>query len=89
MKALEGEDIRYAVLPDHPVPIKLRKHTRTPVPVAICGTGIETDSLEQYSETLAPKGNLGFLKGDEFMRKVVWMKKNTEYRISEHGISNT
>jgi len=37
LKALEGKPINFAVLPDHPVPIKLRKHTRTPVPLAICG----------------------------------------------------
>lgn len=68
MKALEGQDINYAILPDHPVPIKLRKHTRTPVPVAICGPNIKPDSIEQYSETISPNGTLGFLKGDELMK---------------------
>ena len=68
LAALKGEDINYAILPDHPVPIKLRKHTRTPVPVAICGPNIKPDTIEKYSETLAPKGSLGFLKGDELMR---------------------
>ena len=32
--ALKGRnDVNFAVLPDHPVPIRLRKHTTTPVPV--------------------------------------------------------
>lgn len=68
MKALEGKDVTFAVLPDHPVPIKMRKHTRTPVPFAICGKHIAPDKLKAYSEKLAPKGSLGFHKGDEFMK---------------------
>ncbi|MDR0931688.1 MAG: cofactor-independent phosphoglycerate mutase [Victivallales bacterium] len=71
LKALEGKPIRFAVLPDHPVPIKLRKHTRTPVPVAMCGPGIESDNIEQFSEQLAPTGKLGDLKGDELVKKLL------------------
>ncbi len=71
LKALEGKPINFAVLPDHPVPIKLRKHTRTPVPLAICGPDFEADEVPQFSETLAPTGQLGFLKGDELVRKLL------------------
>ncbi len=71
LKALEGKPVNFAVLPDHPVPIKLRKHTRTPVPVAICGPEIEPDAVEKFSETLAPTGKLGFLKGNQLVRKLL------------------
>jgi 2,3-bisphosphoglycerate-independent phosphoglycerate mutase len=71
MSALKGQDITFAVLPDHPVPIKLRKHTRTPVPFAICGKHITPDSLKTYSETLAPQGGLGYFKGDGLMKLVL------------------
>ena len=71
VSALKGKDITFAVLPDHPVPIKLRKHTRTPVPFAICGKHIIPDSLKAYSETLAPKGSLGHFKGDGLMRLIL------------------
>lgn len=71
MTALKGEDVAFAVLPDHPVPVKLRKHTRTPVPFAICGKHIAPDALQAYSETLAPKGALGHLKGDGLMKLVL------------------
>ncbi|MFA6292312.1 MAG: cofactor-independent phosphoglycerate mutase [Victivallales bacterium] len=74
MSALKGEDITFAVLPDHPVPIKLRKHTRTPVPFAICGKHIIPDSLKTYSEILAPKGGLGHLNGDGLMKLVLNIK---------------
>ena len=71
MKALEGKGVTFAVLPDHPVPLHQRKHTRTPVPVAICGEHITPDDVQVYSETAAPKGSLGFMNGEQFMRKVM------------------
>jgi len=71
MKALEGKGVTFAVLPDHPVPLHQRKHTRTPVPVAICGDHIKPDDVKVYSETAAPKGSLGFMNGEQFMRKVM------------------
>jgi 2,3-bisphosphoglycerate-independent phosphoglycerate mutase len=76
LEALSGQDIIFAVLPDHPVPIKLRKHTRTPVPVAICGSGVESDDIEVFSETEAPKGKLGFMKGDELMKLLLKLEEN-------------
>lgn len=69
--ALKGRDVRYALLPDHPVPIKLRQHTTTPVPLAICGPGIESDGTAFYSEILAPKGKLGLLSGDMLVKKLL------------------
>ena len=74
MKALEGKGVTFAVLPDHPVPLHLRKHTRTPVPVAICGEHITPDQVQVYSESAAPAGGLGFLSGDQFIRKVLGLK---------------
>lgn len=74
MEGLKDLEVSFAVLPDHPVPIKLRKHTRTPVPVAICGKHIHPDEIKTYSESLAPKGALGFMKGDEFMKTLFGMR---------------
>ncbi len=71
LKALEGKPINFAVLPDHPVPVKLRMHTTTPVPLAVCGPGFPADAVQEYSERLAPTGALGFLKGNELVRKLL------------------
>ncbi len=67
-EALKDQAIRFALLPDHPVPIKLRAHTRTPVPFAICGPGIEADAVEIYNEASVKAGRFGFLKDDQLMR---------------------
>jgi 2,3-bisphosphoglycerate-independent phosphoglycerate mutase len=66
MKAC-GDAATYVVLPDHPVPVRLGKHTRTPVPVAVCGPGIEPDSVQEYNEMAAPRGALGRLAGEQLM----------------------
>ena len=68
MKALEGKGVSFLVLPDHPVPVRKRKHTRTPVPFSICGTHVKPDAIADFSESSALKGSLGFLKGEAMMR---------------------
>jgi len=72
LSALSGEkNVNFAVLPDHPVPIKLRKHTTTPVPVAMCGPSFSPDSITRFSETDAPHGSLGAMKGEAIVRKLL------------------
>ncbi len=71
MEQLDGQDVTYAILPDHPVPVKKRVHTRTPVAVSICGKHIQADDLQRYGESLAPGGGLGSMKGDELMKLVL------------------
>lgn len=70
-----GDQVIYAVLPDHPVPLHLRAHTRTPVPVAVCGPGIPVDDIGVYSETLSPGGRLGHMREDEFIRLVLGLRR--------------
>ncbi len=74
MESLAGRNCTFAVLPDHPVPLKLRAHTRTPVPVAVCGPHIQPDTVQKYSEKDAPEGSLGFMHGEEFVRTVLNLK---------------
>jgi 2,3-bisphosphoglycerate-independent phosphoglycerate mutase len=67
LEALKGQDIRFALLPDHPVPITLRAHTRTPVPLAVCGFGIVPDAVNIYNESSVKSGRLGLLKKSQLM----------------------
>ena len=59
--------VTLAVLPDHPVPIRTGKHTRTPVPVAVRHAGWQPDGVQTYDEEACLHGALGALKGREFM----------------------
>ena len=66
MKAA-GPEVAYCVLPDHPVPLSIGKHTRIPVPVAVCQPGVEPDKVLTFDETAARHGALGNLKGSDLM----------------------
>ncbi|HPS06387.1 MAG TPA: phosphoglycerate mutase, partial [Kiritimatiellia bacterium] len=57
----------YCVLPDHPVPLALGKHTRIPVPVAVCQPGVAADGVQTFDEKAARHGALGHLKGSDLM----------------------
>ncbi|MEI6165592.1 MAG: cofactor-independent phosphoglycerate mutase [bacterium] len=66
--AAVGPDANYAVLPDHPVPIRLGKHTRTPVPVSVRCPGIPPDGVAAFNEMDCLRGSLGAMQGDALMR---------------------
>ena len=60
------DELRILVLPDHPVPIALRKHTRDMVPFMMSGAGIIPDPVVRtYSEVSCRKGRHLGLKGRE------------------------
>lgn len=67
LRAIDPE-VTAVVLPDHPVPIALRKHTRTPVPVSVRMAGVNPDAIMTFNEIDAPRGQLGALHGDGLMK---------------------
>jgi 2,3-bisphosphoglycerate-independent phosphoglycerate mutase len=69
-----GEPVVYAVLPDHPTPCETGAHVTEPVPVAICGPGIQPDACTGYDEQQVKLGSLGVLKGRQFMDYVMGKK---------------
>jgi 2,3-bisphosphoglycerate-independent phosphoglycerate mutase len=55
----------FAVLPDHPTPIRVKTHTRDPVPFVVTGKG--TDGSTAYSEAAGRSGGLGTKNATEFL----------------------
>jgi 2,3-bisphosphoglycerate-independent phosphoglycerate mutase len=67
-RKVHKDELRVMVLPDHPVPVKLRKHTRTPVPFMVAGAGVENDpTIDRYSETNCARGRYQGLAGRQLM----------------------
>lgn len=54
-----------AVLPDHPTPIRIKTHSREPVPFVVTGRG--TDGGAVYSEKAGRTGGLGTMNATEFL----------------------
>lgn len=63
-----GEDTAIAVLPDHPTPIRVRTHTREPVPFAVLSPRVEGDDVKGFSERECRHGRFGLVLGTEFNR---------------------
>jgi 2,3-bisphosphoglycerate-independent phosphoglycerate mutase len=62
------EELRAAVLPDHPVPVSMRAHTRDKVPFMISGANIDPDAnINYYNEKTALGGKYIDLKSRELM----------------------
>jgi 2,3-bisphosphoglycerate-independent phosphoglycerate mutase len=62
---LDNFDGVVAVLPDHPTPIRIKTHSRDPVPFVIRGK--ETDGTMHFSEKEARLGNAGTKNATEFL----------------------
>jgi 2,3-bisphosphoglycerate-independent phosphoglycerate mutase len=56
------EPYAIAVLPDHPTPIKLRTHSRDPVPFAIAAPSLEPDEVKKFDEASAALGGYGLVE---------------------------
>ncbi len=54
-----------AILPDHPTPIRLKTHTRDPVPFAV--RGLKKDNTRRYSEREAQSGVYGTIDAINFL----------------------
>jgi 2,3-bisphosphoglycerate-independent phosphoglycerate mutase len=62
-----GGPYRLMVLCDHPTPVALKTHTADPVPVALCGAGIESVKELPYTEAAAERGAIRIERGYELM----------------------
>jgi 2,3-bisphosphoglycerate-independent phosphoglycerate mutase len=62
---LDGFDGVVAVLPDHPTPIRVKTHTRDPVPFVVRGKGKDTVSV--FSEKAAQNGMFGRKNAVDFL----------------------
>lgn len=62
------EEVKIAVLPDHPTPCAIRTHTRDPIPFLIYHRSIIPDNVTSYDELSAKQGAYGLLEKDEFMK---------------------
>jgi 2,3-bisphosphoglycerate-independent phosphoglycerate mutase len=59
-------EYRLLVLPDHPTPCSTKKHSHGMVPLAVCGSGIDSSNAS-YSEHSAAQSGKSFARGWEMM----------------------
>ena len=66
------EHVAIAILPDHPTPCEVRTHVHDPVPFIIYRPGETPDDVTEYNETRVEKGHYGTLKGDRFIKALLF-----------------
>ena len=65
------KDVIICVSADHSTPCNLKAHSADPVPVLICGGGIDSDGSLSFSEKAARLGSLGEILGRDLLGKLV------------------
>jgi 2,3-bisphosphoglycerate-independent phosphoglycerate mutase len=71
LNGIENKEYMLLVMPDHLTPISVRTHVHGAVPFAACGTRIESDHVDRFSETAADSGSMRFEKGYTLMSYLV------------------
>ena len=65
------EEVRIAVLPDHPTPVELKTHIAEPIPFIVYDKTQRSDNIQQFDELSCSKGSYGLLEKDQFIRAVL------------------
>lgn len=67
----QGQDVRIALLPDHPTPCGLRTHTHDAIPFIIFKKDAVPDNVTRYDEEACKEGDYGTFHGQDFMRELL------------------
>ncbi|HEC57669.1 MAG TPA: cofactor-independent phosphoglycerate mutase [Candidatus Syntrophoarchaeum butanivorans] len=73
-EAQEIEQLRILLMPDHPTPLKVRTHTRDPVPFCIWSKERDfekTDDVVSFDEHAVKNGFFGLVEGDRLIRSFI------------------
>ena len=62
---------RVLMSPDHRTPIRLRTHSREPVPFVLWGSGVDKDRMAAYSEEAAAEGAMPLEHGHQMMQRLL------------------
>ena len=66
-----GEDFKIMVLPDHPTPIRIRTHSRAPVPFFIYDSTIEENGVASFSEKTAAEQDICIPAGHTLLERLI------------------
>ncbi len=64
-------DLRVLVMPDHPTPIRARRHTPEPVPFLLWGPGFTSNGAKRFTEAEAKKTGLFIEEGYNIMGRLI------------------
>jgi 2,3-bisphosphoglycerate-independent phosphoglycerate mutase len=62
------QEVKIAVLPDHPTPVSLKSHVSDPIPFLIYN-GKDKDKVEHFDEESCKQGTFRLFQGDQFIKE--------------------
>lgn len=71
LRTLSMSETIVAVTADHATPCEVRGHTDDPVPLLVCGPGVEPDNAGPFGESSGARGSLGHLRGVDVLPLLV------------------
>ncbi len=67
----EEKNALICITADHSTPCALKRHSADPVPVLICGAGIKSDGMGEFSESACANGSIGRIYGKDLMKLIL------------------
>lgn len=74
----DPEEVCIAITADHATPVKIKRHTGDPVPLALMGGGVVADDVSVYSERACARGGLGRIRGVDLVPTLMNLLGKTE-----------
>lgn len=62
-----GEDAYIVITGDHSTPVSVKDHSGDPLPIAIAGPCVRTDSVREFGERMAAQGGMSRIRGADLM----------------------
>jgi 2,3-bisphosphoglycerate-independent phosphoglycerate mutase len=75
LRTLSTSETIIAVTADHATPCEVRGHTDDPVPLLVCGAGVEPDNAGPFGESSGARGRLGHLRGVDVLPLLVQLAR--------------
>jgi 2,3-bisphosphoglycerate-independent phosphoglycerate mutase len=71
LTAIDAGDVILAVTADHATSCLRKAHTADPVPLLVCGPGVQADGVTAFGERSAADGSIGTIRGVDILPRLV------------------
>src|ERR671919_1395575 len=71
LPAIDPSEVLLAVTADHATSCIRKAHTAAPVPLLVCGPGVQADGVTPFGERAAADGSIGTIRGTDILPRLI------------------
>lgn len=71
LPAVDPAGVLFAVTADHATSCLRKAHTADPVPLLVCGPGVQADGVTSFGERVAGDGSIGTIRGVDILPRLI------------------